>query len=114
MEIHIIRSRINQTRLKELVDLNYGTMIKGVIDLQRRLLALGGSLHSDAESVLLNDGSKQSDLWGFNLYMDRPVKERLAYTSLINIRPAVKNYSTEIQDTNIQRKIESIVNELVE
>ena len=43
-------------------------MVKAVVDVERRILALGGELHSDEEAVLLDDGSSQSHLWGINLY----------------------------------------------
>ena len=48
----------------------FGDMVKGVVDVDRRIMALGGELHADEEAVLLEHGSAQSALWGINLYPD--------------------------------------------
>ncbi|MEO5903589.1 MAG: DUF5674 family protein [Gemmatimonadaceae bacterium] len=45
----------------------FGDMVKAVVDVRRNLMAIGGEVHSDEESVLLDDGSEQSNLWGINL-----------------------------------------------
>jgi len=37
-----------------------------VADIRPAEMAVGGELHSDAEQLLLERGSKQSDLWGGN------------------------------------------------
>ncbi|HLD70061.1 MAG TPA: DUF5674 family protein [Candidatus Omnitrophota bacterium] len=114
MDIKIIRKKISFQELKELALLNYGHMIKGVVDLRQKIIALGGELHADAESVLLEAGSSQIDLWGFNIYPDKPRVERIEFTSLINIRPSQGNRSIEIKDEKLREKIRSIVDTLVE
>jgi len=52
------------------VKLYFEDMVKYVVDVQRRVIAIGGELHADAEQILLNleDGSRQEDLWGANYY----------------------------------------------
>ena len=45
-----------------------GPMVKGVVDTERRILAIDANMHADLEQVLLSDGSKQESLWGINLY----------------------------------------------
>ena len=50
--------------------IGFGDMVKGVVDIERELLALDADLHADLEALLLEDGSKQNDLWGINLYPD--------------------------------------------
>ena len=42
--------------------------IKVVVDVERKSLAVDAELHSDLEALLLQDGSKQKNLWGINLY----------------------------------------------
>jgi len=88
---------------------SYGDMVKGVVDIESGWVALGGELHADAEEVLLNTDSRQSDLWGFNLYPDQTGDNRIQYTSFINIRPRDGNTSIEVQDSQLQTKIKSIV-----
>ena len=114
MDIKIIRQKISSQELKKIAALTYIDMVKGVADLNQKIIALGGELHADAESVLLEAGSSQVDLWGFNIYPDKPPKERIEFTSLINIRPSHGNRSIEIKDEKVKEKIRNIVDTLVE
>ncbi len=113
MEIRVFNSPISKEELLALAKSGYGGMVKGVIDINKRLLALGGELHSDCEQVLLDRGSKQADLWGFNIYPGKTREEYLEYTSLINIRPRQGNMDRDIKDLNLRRQIKSIVDDMV-
>jgi len=88
-------------------------MIKIVVDINREIIALGGEMHADAEEVLLNDGSKQEDLWGANIFPDREKDKRIRYDSLINIRPSQNNTSLEIQNEGLKSKVIEIINKLI-
>jgi hypothetical protein len=68
----------------------------------------------DANQVLIDDGSNQQNLWGFNIYLNKPKEEMLEYNSLINIRPKQGNRSMEVESKEIKNKIFNIVNSLVE
>lgn len=92
---------------------SFGDMVKAVVDIGHGVLALGGELHADAEALLLDDGSRQDDLWGINLYPDKPRQEWIEYSSLINVRPAVGNRSLVIQDAGVQEKIRTVVDRLM-
>ena len=63
--------------------------------------------------MLLDQGSKQADLWGFNIYPEKTRGEYLEYTSLINIRPRQGNMDRDIKDLNLRRQIKSVVDEMV-
>jgi len=89
-------------------------MIKGVADIERGTIALGGEWHMDANQVLIEDGSNQENLWGFNIYLNKSRKEMLEYNSLINIKPRQGNRNMEIENEEIKKKILEIVNNLVE
>lgn len=114
MTIEIISQKIDKNHLLRLAQENYGEMVKCVADIERRILALGGELHADAESVLLEDGSRQENLWGFNIYVDKPETERLEYSSFINIRPSSGNRAMEVQDKELRDRIKEVVDSLVE
>ncbi len=114
MIIEIIKNKITKDKLEYIAKKNYGNMIKGVIDVKQNIIALGGELHADAEEVLLQNGSNQEDLWGFNIYLDKSKDERLEYTSFINIRPSQGNRSLAIQDEKLRNKIKTIIDYLVE
>ncbi len=62
-------------------------------------------MHVDCETILLEDGSEQDDLWGANWYPD---EQRVTFESLINIRPRLGNRSLIIQEESIRQKVETI------
>ena len=113
MDIKVFNSSVPKEDLSALAQSGYGDIIKGVVDIHKRLLALGGELHADCEQVLLDLGSKQADLWGFNIYPEKTREEYLEYTSLINIRPRQGNMDSDIKDLNVRRQIKNIIDEMV-
>ena len=114
MSIEIIKKRISFQKLKEIAEYNYGSMVKGVIDVHLKIIALGGELHADAEAILLQKGSQQKNLWGFNIYPDNPKNKKIEYTSLINIRPSQNNRSLKIRSVELKTKIRKIIDSLIE
>jgi hypothetical protein len=96
------------TEIQRLAQEEFGNMVKFVVDLDRRVICAGGGLHSDEEAILLEDGSRQEDLWGANLYLDRPFAERVVYTSMINIRPRDGNRKQEITLESIRQKVREL------
>ena len=86
-------------------------MIKAVVDIEKETMAVGGDLHADEEALLLDNGSKQADLWGINIYFEG--EDIIEFDSMINIRPSQGNRSRNVEDPEIQEKIKEIVNKLV-
>ena len=85
-------------------------MVKGVVDIRRNMLALDADLHADLETLLLENGSDQKDLWGINLYPDEEETEDfLEYSSLINIRPDDGNRTMDVKDIVLQERIAEVV-----
>ena len=80
-------------------------MVKYVVDVERGVVAIGGELHADAEQVLLEQGSRQADLWGANYYPGRGREGCIEFTALINIRPARGNPGMEVEDRAIRERI---------
>ena len=76
-------------------------------------MAIGGELHADEEATLLDEGARQADLWGINLYPDRPVEEVVEFDSMINVRPSQSNRSRGVEDPTVRRQIQVIVERLV-
>ena len=105
--------RIDPSDLKRLVLLYFEDMVKYVVDVERGVIGLGGEMHADAEQLLLEDGSRQADLWGANYYPGRGREGGIEYTSLINIRPASGNRSMEIQDPALRERVRDITWALV-
>jgi len=109
MNIQIINKKISETELKKIAEEFYGSMIKGVVDIELGVLAMGGEYHMDANMILIENGSKQQNVWGFNWYFDKKVDERIEYVSLINIRPAQGNRVMEVQDSSLRDKMKSVI-----
>ncbi|MCK5076971.1 MAG: hypothetical protein KAR38_11380 [Calditrichia bacterium] len=113
MGIEIVRQSISREQLNDIAREYYEELIKGVVDIKREVVALGGEMHADSEEVLLKDGSKQSDLWGFNILLDKNKEECLMYESFINIRPRNNNKSLEVEDLKIREQMKQIIFERV-
>jgi hypothetical protein len=110
--IHVITASISKAELGDIAKETFETMVKAVVDSEKRIMAVGGELHADANAVLLEGGSRQPDLWGINLYPGKS-NDWIEYTALINVRPAVGNRSMRITDPAIRKRIEGIVNSLI-
>lgn len=111
--ILIARERISRGELERLVRLYFGDMVKFVADVERAVAAVGGELHSDAEAMLLEAGSRQDDLWGGNYLPGRGEDGCIEYTSLINIRPARGNRGMLVQDALVRQKMRAIIFDLI-
>lgn len=112
-DIEIIAEPISVARLRDIAGKRFGDMVKGVVDLKKRIMAVGGELHADEEATLLDQGSQQADLWGINIYVDQPREFWIEFDSMINIRPSQNNRSRSVEDSNIQKKIVEIINSLI-
>lgn len=91
----------------------FGDMVKGVVDLGRRIMLLDADLHADQEAELLASGSVQSDLWGINLYPDLPEEDWIEFDSMINLRPSQGNRSRGVDDAANRDSIRRLVGRLV-
>ena len=111
--IVIVQSRIERSELDRLVGAYFGDMVKLVVDVRREVVAIDGELHADAEQLLLEQGSRQADLWGANYYPGRGAEGCLEYTALINIRPSQGNPSMEVQDAGTRELIRSLASRLI-
>ncbi len=65
--ILIDMKQVDEITLSELAEMAlsmYGALVKGVVDIDKRILVLDAELHADEEQFLLENGSQQMDLWG--------------------------------------------------
>jgi len=114
MEPKLICEKIKPDELVRLIrDGLYEGMAKLAVDIERGILALGGEWHSDAEEVLIADGSHANHVWGVNFYPWKEPRERIVYTSLINLKPLVPHRKMEVTDPGTRNKIHSIITQLL-
>ncbi len=104
----IFRQPILRTETQELALESFEDMVKFVVDLKRNVICAGGALHADEEQMLLEDGSRQEDLWGANYYLDDASQARYEFTSMINIRPSQENTAQLIQSEDIRRRVRDL------
>jgi len=111
--MQILQQAISISELKELAQNTFGDMIKCVADVKRSLLAVDADLHADLERLLLEDGSAQEDLWGFNLWVEEEGEDFIEFDSLINIRSWQGNPSRSVEDPQVRGAIKSIVDKFI-
>lgn len=87
-------------------------MVKAVADVQKGLLAIDADLHADLERLLLEDGSMQESLWGFNLWVEEG-EDFIEFDSLINIRSWQGNPSRDVEDPEVREAIKTIVDKFI-
>ena len=102
--IHIIRAPATTQQVQEMLQ-NLSTYIKLAVDIDREILAGGGTMHADCEAVLLQDGGQQAAIWGADW---NPTSQQVTFESLIIIRPRQGNRSMEILDPEIRERVAQI------
>jgi hypothetical protein len=111
--MRIIRAPLSRSELAELAAERFGDMVKAVVDTERGIMAVGADLHADEEALLIDDGSRQSDLWGINVYPGLQDDDWIEFDSMINVRPSQGNRSRGVEDPAIQKAIRTVVAQLV-
>ncbi|MBN3909055.1 MAG: hypothetical protein HWQ35_21615 [Nostoc sp. NMS1] len=105
----IIKERATLEQFEQMLQ-TLGLYIKIAIDIERGILAGGGEKHAYCEAALLEDGSRQRDIWGADWI---PFNQSIAYESIINIRPSQNNRSMIIQNPEIRERVKKIAQELI-
>lgn len=113
MPISLLQNPIEKSELLEIAKERFGDLVKAVVDIERGIMVVGAELHSDEEALLLEDGSKQNNLWGINLYPEKFGEELIEFDSMINLRPSQGNRSRDVLDPEARKRIKEIVNQLI-
>ena len=105
----IVRQKASEDIIKKVAE-DLDGYVKVVVDVQRKILSAGGKLHVDGEKLLLDDGSKQADLWGGGIDFET---NEIDFDSMINLRPGQGNPSREVLDKLIRKEMEKIIKSLL-
>lgn len=111
--LQIVRQPTTRAALAAEAAAGFGEMIKAVVDVERRIMAIGGELHADEETALLDDGSSQANLWGINLYPAEVGEGWVEFDSMINVRPGVGNRSRGVDNPERRAAVLGVVASLV-
>ncbi len=109
----IVTDTITIDEIKKMATDLFGDMVKAVVDVEREIIALDAELHSDLEALLLDNGSKQKNLWGVNIYPEQSKDEFVEFDSMINLRPSQGNRSRGVEDNSLRSKIIGIISKKV-
>ena len=113
MEIKVVEEKVTILELEEFAKAGFGDLVKVVVDIERGVMAVGGELHADEEALLLEQGSKQENLWGINVYPALTGGDFIEFDSMINLRPAQNNRTRGVESPELREKIKQIINKLV-
>ena len=84
--------------------------VKVVVDIERKILTGGGERHVDGEQKLLQEGSRQENLWGGGFDLET---NEIDYNSIINLRPSQNNPSRDVLSSEIRKDFDRIVKDLL-
>ncbi|MBI3486241.1 hypothetical protein HY025_04880 [Candidatus Daviesbacteria bacterium] len=89
----------------EIVKEQFDIYIKTVIDIKKKICSAGANRHFESEQILLEQSSKQEDIWGGGIDLET---NTIDFNSFINIRPKQENNSNEIQSSEVRRIYEEL------
>lgn len=110
--MHLVDQHISLDELRQLAADRFGDLVKAVVDIRLGVMVVGAQLHADEEAFLLDRDSRQGDLWGINIWPEKPREEWIEFDSMINLRPSQGNRSRGVDDPDIQRVIVNVVTKL--
>ncbi|MBI2630657.1 hypothetical protein HYW73_00375 [Candidatus Nomurabacteria bacterium] len=114
METRIVKNKISRRDLKALAHEQYGDIIKAVVDAAQEIMGVGGELHVDIQSLLIEkENSKGGDTWGINLYLEKTGNDFVEFDSMVNLKPGLGNKTRGVDNPEVQNKIREIVDKLV-
>lgn len=105
----LVTSKLSEQDLKMTAE-DLDGYVKFVVDLERGIMTAGGERHVQGEELLLEDGSKQENLWGGGIDLE---SGQMDFDSMINIRPNDNNHSREVISPEIRKKMEEIVRKFI-
>jgi hypothetical protein len=89
--------------------------VKGVVDVEKEIVALDADMHYElADFLKEKKGSKEEDMWGFNLWLENDsIEDILEYDSFINIHNnQLHGYprgGMDILDSDIEEKATEVI-----
>ena len=114
MDTKIVRDSIAREELKALAHEQYGDIIKAVVDVEQGFMGVGGELHVDIQTLLIEQaGSRGDTTWGINLYLDKTGDDFIEFDSMVNLKPLLGNRTRSVEGQETRVKIREIVGRLV-
>lgn len=107
-------AKISVAELQEMATKMHEAIVKADVDLAKGIIVVDMGMHADGEAYLLEQGSKQHDIWGINLHLDKyDTDEFVEFDSMINLRPSQSNYSRGVDDETVRAQIVKLIEGIV-
>ncbi len=111
MEIKILTNKVEANDLKDFAAGWYPDFLKGCVDLENRRVAVGGDYHIESAQVLVGEGGKGGNIWGFNIrYLEN--ENIIEFDSMVNIKPKINNERI-VSDVVLKNEIEKLILEFI-
>ena len=86
-----------------------------VVDVEQSIIGVGGELHIDIQSLLIEkENSQGQNTWGINLCLEKIGDDFIEFDSMINLKPLSGNKTRDVESSEIQSKIREIVGKIIE
>ncbi len=110
----IIEKVITINELKEMSERMFGNLVKAMVDVRNKIMAVDGELHADLlEFLILERKSDPKDIWGINIYPDKIEDDFIEFDSVMNLKPSLGNRTRGVESQKLREEIISVVNKLV-
>lgn len=95
----LVEKEISLEELQHMSTKMFDNLVKAVIDIEKEIMIVDTEMHADGETLLLEMGSKQRNLWGINFHPHKyPREEWVTLIAIINFRPSQNNFTISIED----------------
>jgi hypothetical protein len=111
MNIRILDEKTSANELLAFASNWYPNFLKGCVDLENRKVAVGGEYHIESAQILVNQGGKGQNIWGFNIRYQESGNV-IEFDSMVNIKPKV-NHGRIIGDEAIKNEVEKLILEFI-
>ena len=110
----IVERKISLKQIEDLEPSIFSDMVKGVADIQKEIIAIHSDMHADCEALLLDNGSLQENLVGFNIYYDGEIELDSNINPPVNKRLGYPRAGRLITDPEMCAKVEGIIRKWVD
>jgi len=112
--MEIVKDKILIQKLKEMAEKMFGDLVKAMVDIERRIMAVDAPMHADLFELLIEkENSEPKNLWGINIYPAKTGDDFIEFDSIMNLKPDLGNRTRGVEDENIRKKIIEIVKKSV-
>ena len=109
----IVKDKIEVAELKEMSEKMFGNLVKVMVDVDKKIMAVDAPMHSDLlEFLMEKESCEPKDLWGINIYPEKLGNDFIEFDSIMNFKPGLGNRSRGVESEEVREKIIEIVKKL--